>query len=282
MPSAPNEIQSIYRYDDYRGYLRDRFCARCLEDQSFSHRKFAREAGFSNPGFLNDVIKGRRKLSKAAVEKMIRGFGLSSSEADFFRLLVAYAQARTDEQKDALYRRIQTRRNRSAFARIHPAQSRYYQDTAYALIRSALMIVDFRGDYERLSRFLHPPLSVQTVKKCIRDLCDWGLVEQDAQGRYRPTSAFVEPPSTMREQVKQMNRQWIVDAVEGLASLPASRRAMSTMLLSVSSECARKINDRIESVREEIWRMVQEDERDPAVLMQLNVQYFPRSRKESS
>ncbi len=264
-------------------FLRDRFCARCLEDQAFSHRRFAQEAGFSNPGFLNDVIKGRRKLSKKAVEKMIAGFSLSGSEAEFFRLLVAYGQAKSAGQKQSLYHQVQTRRNRSAFSRVNPALSRYYQDTAYPLVRAAIMSTDFRGDYEALARFIYPPLSANAVKKIVRDLCEWGLVKQDPDGRYRVTDAFVEPASTLREQVKQMNRQWITDAADALLRISPENRHMSTMLVSLSGACAREIATRIEKFREEIWRLVQEDQTDQTAVMQLNIQYFPRSRfKEKS
>ena len=81
---------NIYEYDDFRLYLQHCYEQRCKEDPSYTCRKFAAEASFTNPGFLNDVIKGRRKLSREAVGKMIRVFGLSEIEADFFRLLVAY------------------------------------------------------------------------------------------------------------------------------------------------------------------------------------------------
>jgi uncharacterized protein (TIGR02147 family) len=46
----------IYHYVDYRQYLKDRF-DRESASPSFSWRKFPREAGIANPGYLNDVYQ---------------------------------------------------------------------------------------------------------------------------------------------------------------------------------------------------------------------------------
>jgi uncharacterized protein (TIGR02147 family) len=54
----------LYQYEDYHHYLKDRFDEESSAP-SFSWRKFSRESGISNPGYLNDVIKGRRKLSRS-------------------------------------------------------------------------------------------------------------------------------------------------------------------------------------------------------------------------
>jgi uncharacterized protein (TIGR02147 family) len=271
---------AIYRYDDYRLFLKDRFESRRTDDPSYSHRKFARLAGFSNPGFLNDVIKGRRKLSADATEKMIKGFGLNPNEADFFRLLVGYGQAKRAEDKQDLYKKITGRRNRSAFSKLNPALSRYYQDYRYPLLRSAVMAMEFTGNYEDLGQFVTPPIPEAQVKKYIRDLCEWGLLRQGSDGRYEVTERFVEPPDTLREQVRQLNREWIAHALDALMKLPPDKRNMSTMLVHVSDKAAKEINDRIEKVRDDIWKLVDDDPGQASRLMQLNIQYFPRSRRK--
>lgn len=60
---------SIYKYDDFRMFLKDKYEEMKQIDPSCSARNFARKAGFTNPGFLNDVIKGRRNLSLEARKK---------------------------------------------------------------------------------------------------------------------------------------------------------------------------------------------------------------------
>ncbi len=269
---------NIYEYDDFRLYLQDRYKEKCKEDPVYSYRKFAADAAIANPGFLNDVIKGRRKLSRDAVEKMVKVFALSEIEAEFFRLLVAYRQVKEGDRQQELYRRILFRRNRSSFARLNPVLNKYYQDFRYPLIRAAIMTTEFRGDYDALGRFTLPPIPSAQVKKYVRDLCEWGMVTQQQDGRYVVTDLIVEPPEKLRDQVKQINREWIIQSIDALMKLPADKRHVSSMLISVSKTTRSKILDRIESFREEIWGLVKSDPVAAEEVMLLNIQYVPKSK----
>jgi uncharacterized protein (TIGR02147 family) len=61
-------------------------------------------------------------------------------------------------------------------------------------------------------------------------------------------------------------------------NLPGDKRHMSTMLLSVTPEACTAITQKVERFRQEIWDIVQQDAREPSCVMQLNLQYFPRSK----
>ena len=269
---------NIYEYDDFRLYLKDRYQKKCIDDPDYSFRKFAAEASFTNPGFLNDVIKGRRKLSRDATEKMVAVFELSEIEAEFFRLLVAYRQSKKETEQQELYRKILFRRNRSSFARLNPVKSRYYQDFHYSLIRTALMAHDFSGDYESLGRFTIPPIPAAQVKKYIRDLCEWGMVKQQSDGKYIVTDKVVEPPEKLRDIVKQIHREWIVQSIDPLMNLPSDKRHVSSMLVSVSKTTKKKILEKIESFREDIWELVNNDAEKAESMMLLNIQFVPKSK----
>jgi uncharacterized protein (TIGR02147 family) len=140
------------------------------------------------------------------------------------------------------------------------------------------MACDFRGDYDMLSRFLYPSIPAGQIKAYIDDLCAWGLVIRQQSGRYTVTQRFIEPPATLMEQVRRLNRDWILHAAEALMNLPGDKRHMSTMLLSVTPEACTAITQKVERFRQEIWDIVQQDAREPSCVMQLNLQYFPRSK----
>lgn len=173
----------IHQYEDYRRFLRDRFEELQAADPSFSQRRFSKKAGFANPGFLNEVIKWRRKLSVGALEKAALGLSLSAQEAEFLGLMVDFNHAKTEPDRQAAYAAPTQRRSRKSFLRLGENHSEYYRDPHYALVRSAIEVSGFRGDYERLARFLQPPMPASAVKRCVRNLFDWGLVRQDQHGR---------------------------------------------------------------------------------------------------
>lgn len=267
----------IYRYDDFRLFLADCYKDKKARDPDCSHRAFAREAGFANPGFFNEVIKGRRKLSKAATAKMIKAFGLSPTEAVYFGLLVQYGQKRDEQKRAEVYKNILSRRNRSSFTRLNPLLAKYYQDYRYPLVRCAIEASEFKGDYGRLAEFIDPPLQTALVIKIVRDLCEWGLVQQQSDGRYVLTQKLIEPPDTLRHLVRELNGEWIKHAYIALRRLPPDKRDISSLLVTISDDNYQLIQKKINELRDEIFSIARDDT-NPQKVMQLNIQLFPRSR----
>jgi uncharacterized protein (TIGR02147 family) len=266
----------IYAYENFRDFLADAFASMRKESGKLTHRDFATKAGFTNPGYFNDVVKGRRSLSKSATEKISAALALKAGEADYFRLLVDYGQAKREALRHELYQRMLFRRNRSSFVRVKPGASRYYQDYHYPLIRSALLVTEFRGDYDRLSRFLRPPVPVTVVKKCIRDLCEWGLIEQGKDGRYRPIASNQEPPASLGDMVKRLNKEWVAQAGNALFQFTREERHISSSLLTVDADAYAEILKKVEIFREEVFALAKR-EQNPDRVLQFSIQLFPRS-----
>lgn len=117
---TPSDVEKaagadVFRYEDYRTFLRDRFCELQSQDPAFSQRGLARKAGIANPGFFNEVIKGRRRLSPAAAVKMANGLDLNLEESDYFSVMVEFAETREPRAKLAAGKRMVAMRNRKFF-----------------------------------------------------------------------------------------------------------------------------------------------------------------------
>ena len=271
----------VYSYEDFRKFLEDSFEEKRkahLESGAgkFTHRLLAAAAGFANPGYFNDVVKGRRPLSDKAAEKVAAVFELKPGEAEYFRLLVEYGQNKHPAEQQELYQQMLFRRNRSSFVRLNPVNSKYYQDYHYPLVRSAIQVFEFRGNYEELSKFIRPSVPVATLKKCVRDLCEWGLLVQGADGRYNPAFKNQEPAPSMGDLVKRLNREWVMQAADALFAFPKEERFIYSALLTVGAKTFHEIQQRIDKFREEIIELAKREEK-PDRVMQFNIQHFPRS-----
>jgi uncharacterized protein (TIGR02147 family) len=216
-------------------------------------------------------------LSDKVREACIEVFSLKPVPAEFFRLLVDYKQSRSEEKRLQAFRELQNRRAHSSFVRLNAAQVRYYEDTAYPLVLSACEAFDFKGNYELLAAYLRPALPLVKVKKCVRDLCDWGLLRRSPDNRYHVVSRFLEPPSTLRDPVRFMNREWILQASDAIVKIPAKERHMTTSILAVSEATRAKILGLIENTRSQIFELAQADKAAETV-MQLSIQFFPKSQ----
>lgn len=274
IPSRPN----VYQYDDFRAYLKAAFESLKAEDASWSYRKFAREAGISNPGYLLDVIVGKRTLSRNQALKMAPVFGMNEAETEFLLRLAEFGQAKRDADRQAIYKDMMQRRNRSRFARFSPSLVKYYQDYRYSLVRCAVNAFDFRGDCEMLGKLLEPPLAPALVRKYVQDLENWGLIIRGSGGRYHVTQKFVEPPPTLSALVRRLNREWILQASEVPFKFGPADRHISTLLVMVSEETRGKLMELAEKFRKEMLDLVERDT-DPEMILQLSIQLFPKSRR---
>jgi uncharacterized protein (TIGR02147 family) len=269
---------SVYQYDDFRAFLRAAYEALKAEDPGYSYRKFARDAGISNPGYLLDVMIGKRTLSHNQALKMAPVFGLNEAETEFLLRLTDFGQAKRDSERQALYQELLQRRNRSRFARFSPSLVKYYLDYRLSRVRCAVNASDFRGDFESLGRFLEPPLAPSVVRKYVQDLEEWGLIQRGSGGRYHVTQKFVEPPPTLSALVRRLNREWILQASEVPFKFGPADRHISTLLIMVSEETRKKLMERAENFRKEMLDLVEKDT-DPEMILQLSVQLFPKSRR---
>lgn len=266
---------SIYSYDNYRKYFEDLY----LNEQKeawFSCRKFSDRVGFSNPGFMNDMIHGRRNLTEAAAEKLADYFKLNGAERRFLTLLRNYVHAKSGGEREQWYREMTIRRNRSRFAM---AEGNYYSDFRYPLVRTALMAIRFSGEYEILARSLRVTISVADLKRIIRNLCVWGMVEQHNDGLYVVTEQFVEPESTRTGQMRSLHREWIKQSLAAHEELDREERTITSQVMAVSRETAEAIDREIEEFREKIWKMVESDSGAPDSIRQLSIQYFPHEKR---
>lgn len=268
-------MQSVYLFEDYRILLLQRFHWMQSQDPSFSQRKLARVAGFANPGFFNEVIRGRRKLSPRAIERMARGLALDSNEAEFLRHLVASIDGKTPGAREGARKRMADRRERFYFQRLRESQLKYYQDFNYPLVRACIEACDFRGDYRKLGDFLRPPMPADSLKGYVRDLCDMGLVAQDREGRYYVTHAYLEPPEGMKDALQLLHQAWMTQTMQLFPTVPPEERHVSSALMTVSEATYKTVLQHIERARMEILRMVREDKGVDRVML-LSIQALPR------
>ena len=93
----------VVDYRDYRKFLADYYVYKKQTTCFFSYRYFSLKAGISSPSFFKKVVDGERNLTLSVMEKFCIALKLSPDDADFFRTLVRYNQAKSDEERDSLH-----------------------------------------------------------------------------------------------------------------------------------------------------------------------------------
>jgi uncharacterized protein (TIGR02147 family) len=272
---------SIFEYSDYRAFLKEMFQYRKETMPGYSHRCFARMAGFAAPNFLKLVIDGKRNLTSASIARVAKGFKLKKPEREFFENLVYMNQAKDLAEKDHYYRKMIALSPRGGIKKIDQAQYDYFSRWYLPVIRELVVFGDRSRTAEQIAVRLDPPLRVKDVEKALDRLMQLGLIRKDAQGRWEQTDAML---STGREVksvlIANFHREMIRLADTAIERFPAAKRDITALTLSIDKDRLPELKEKIAAFRQEILKNFAADP-NPDQVIQINIQVFPVTRTNS-
>lgn len=269
-------VQSLFQYSDYRLFLRDYYAWAKANKKGFSHRYFLTKAGMSGPTYLKRVMEGQHDLTDRSIPKFTAALELNEAEAEFFRHLVYFNQARTVAEKDKHFHRLMALKSPNAEQMLEKAQYEYYRDWFNIAIREMLAIVPFTGsNYADLAKRLAPPLLPKKVKRAIALLLELGLIQRGEDGRYRATTAFVRTdPGVQSLLLPKFHQAMAHLAEEAVARFSKQERYFSGTTVSLSEPTYQRITGLIQQTQQEIVKLVGDDP-GPDRVYHLNMQLFP-------
>jgi uncharacterized protein (TIGR02147 family) len=266
----------LYEYVDYRSYLKDFFSAQKRSNKGFTHRYFAKLAGFSSSSFCLHVMDGRKNLSGASIQKVIAALGLEGRAAGYFEALVQYNQAKTLHDREFYYSRLNKIRKGTTFYRITKHQFILYSEWYYSVIRELAVYSDWNGDYERLGGMVVPVLSAALAKKSVDALLDAGLLIKDADGTFRHNSPIVSAETAPAVVVNKLKKDFLLKALEAEEKFQKPVKYSSSATLAMSARSIEKAKEMIDELRQALLIMAMQD-KDVDQVYQVNFQMFPLS-----
>jgi uncharacterized protein (TIGR02147 family) len=230
-------MTDIFTYLDFKQYLRDYYAEKKKTNYRFSYQYFAQKAGFNNKGFIFNIMKGAKKLTQTHCYQLSRGLDHSKKEAEYFKCIVAYAQAKDAEERSHFLKQALSITNRANAGTqlIRNDQYEYYSTWYHSAIRSLINICPVKDNFEQLRRRLASPLTLSQVKKSIQLLTRLGLIEKGADGYYRLTAKSIRTSGEISQTAKNQFHAQCADLAKKaiLTEPPATRNAVSvTMSLS--------------------------------------------------
>jgi uncharacterized protein (TIGR02147 family) len=255
-PATPARPE-VFRYSEYRTFLRDFHLFLKAGNPAVSHRYLAAKVGF-DAGKFSDLFKLNRK------------------EKEYFEILVLATHAKVPSDRTALLERLQPLRPKPAKP-IADGLDEYYRNWFHPALRELLGFYPFRGDWKALAGMLRPEIKESEAKQGVERLTSLGFLTKDAQGRFRVTDPHIT--SGYKNPSQAINR-FIKTGLElgrdALDSLPKEARNHSTMTFSTSENHFLQIQEKIRLFRKELADEVDKVEK-PERVYQLNVQLFPLS-----
>lgn len=272
-----NEIvNKIYTYDNFRFFLKDYFKEQKKLKEVFSHRYFAKKAGFASSSFCAHVIDGKRGLTVKSLKKMVKGLGLRGRKATYFENLVLYNQAVTVEERENHFKKLDRIRRSTEFYKVKQKQYAYYDKWYYPVIRELAVFGDWNDDYSKLASMVIPSIQPEKARKAVNTLLDIGMLVQKPDGTFDQPNKAVTAENVPTVVTRKVRKKYIHLADEAMENMPVDKRFISGVTVLISDEKYKQVITQLDEIRKNILaESLDESEKDK--VYQFNFQAFPLS-----
>lgn len=219
---------NILQYD-IKEYLRLLIVAKKQKNPQFSQRAFAYQLGFS-PSTLNEIIKGKRRLTKKSIEKLKKGL---AEDQDLQKYLAVHGN-----EKFSTFHKI---------SREFVGISRWYHQALLELTETE----EFIENVEWISRRLG--ISTQEAQKALDDLTTIGELKRNQSGRLvaNHQKRIILSSEEQAKVLAQLAQDEVAKLGQCLHELPPEERFFTTVIAAMDPADFEYIRTRmIDSVRE--------------------------------
>lgn len=271
-------MESIFSYSDYRKYLADYFEEQKKDTTYFSHRYFAKKAGFSTSNFLHLVMVGKRNLTKQSLMRITLAMKLGKSESEYFENLVFFNQAGDIREKNLFYERLTAFRKSTFVQPINADQFEYYSNWHHPAVREIACFNQGRMDENEIAKTIRPKLTPREVKKSLDLLLRLGLLVRNNGVFAQSSPLLTTGPEVASNAISAFHIRTMALAAESIEAVPPDKRDISGLTLGITKNNFLKIKKRIQEFRREILSLAQEE--NPECVYQANFHLFPLTRTD--
>ncbi len=268
-------MKPIVEYSDFRQYMLDYYEER-KRRSVFSWREFSKIAGFSSSSYMKVVCDGQSKLSKVGVERTGAAMGLVGFEMEYFRAMVEFGQAATEEKKKAAYE------NMLAIAKVHKVRVlegdlfEFYDSWQNPVVRELAPLMPGATPGE-IAKKCYPEMTAAEVQQSLNFLTKAGLLKKAGDSAFvQAETSITGTPDATRLALRGMHRQMSKLATPAL-DLPVEQRNFSGVTMGVSRESYERIVKVLDECRRQIIAIAADDKNIDQVY-RLNLQLFPLTK----
>ncbi|MGL1903758.1 MAG: TIGR02147 family protein [Fibrobacterales bacterium] len=277
-------LENLYKYIDYREYIKEYYRVNKESRFGFSYRAFSKKAGFSSPSFIRLVIEGEKNLTKNSVLKLSHAMELNTEECEFFEDLVFFGQAKIFDEKQHYLTRIDLRRDKNDPSVLKPAQFDYLKDWYNPLLLEMVSVNGFEEDPVKIASMIPFEVTPKQVKAALEFLIQNGFLERDGRGKLVKVDKTLATGPLDEQEVLQIlarsfHKKMTELAVEAVTRFSKEQRNTTNTTLSFSRKSYQLATERIKAMRYELLELAASDDETDTVY-QLNVNLFPLMEKK--
>jgi uncharacterized protein (TIGR02147 family) len=275
-------MPDLFTYTDFRVYLQYYYEEKKRNNVHFSFQYLTQRAGFTNRGFLFNIIYGKKYLSKPNTAKLSKALNHTKEEAEYFENIVAAAQTKKEEVREYYLQKAQQIHNvtEAATRLIRKDQEEFYAKWHHSAIRALVDQYSFNGDYASLGRKLSPSITAAQAKRSILLLERLGLITKEEDGNYRITDKRIKAGDEISQTVKdRFHRECIALALKKVNDHTPVTHILSSITLGISQKTYEKIRKETRIFKDKIKELAENDKQADRVY-QYQLMFYPLTRED--
>lgn len=271
----------VTQFTSYREYLKNLFDQVKQGHKSYSYIRFSTDLGLSASNALWLVLTLRRDLSEASAHKIVAALELPQEARKYFLLLVKHNNARDPGQRESHMKELVALKSMHFMANQDDEETlEFFQEWYHPVLREMTALDEFQADPDWINERLFLRLLPKQIERSLALLQKLELIRFDeARQRFVSTGEQLFPSRAVGPLAAvRFHQKACENARESVTAVPAARRDLNVMTLSISDEAAREIRTLFHKACEEA--MALEARAQPRhEVYQINVQLFALTRK---
>lgn len=269
-------MPNVFQYLNYRAFLRDFYVERKAAQPRYSYRTFNRLSGVKSPSLFKSVSEAKRNLSEATVEAFVKGLGLKDREARYFRALVRFNQADTQDRRMKAFAMLKHFREynevRLLEGEIFDFYSKWHNLALYELAK----LKGFREDPVWIARKLGPEITDGDAAEALGLLKRIGLLTPDPKTRkLKAVNKTLSTPHEVFDLSVMAFHDAMIDKVRrSLVTGNPEDRDVSALTIALDRRGFEEAKRKIQEFRRELNVILSSIE-SPDRVYQVNFQLFP-------
>ncbi|MDO8493876.1 MAG: TIGR02147 family protein [Deltaproteobacteria bacterium] len=270
-----NKEINIFQYRNFRSFLKDWFTNAKETKRSFSFRQLAQKAGFQSKNFPLLVMQNKRNLTEDSIRKLSIALDLNKQEEEFFRELVFFNQSKTHDEKNHYYQQLLQCKKAKKFKVIEKEKYDYYSEWYHPVVRELIASQEFDGTSEWIANKISPKITPSQASRSIQLLENLDLIRKTGPNQWSLSSTVIDTAPEIDSTVVHNYHKKLLDLTrDRMDQLSLEHRDTSAMTLGVKKERLIEIKKRVQAFRQEILKLVEQDE-TPEEVFQLNIHLYP-------
>ena len=265
---------TVFQYTNFQEYLREWLVQEKQAGRKLSFESLARQLGMRSKGHVHRVFHDpTMPLTPRILVRLIEVLSLQGEERDYFEAMVAFNRASSLEERRLYLGRMGRLSGNASAQALDPSACSYLSEWYYPVLREAVCMPNFRGDFRQLAKQFVPTLTEPQARRGVEHLV---ALKAQASGGYLPADAYVHAGSEIEAVlVSNFQQQMMKLGSQALDEQPPAKREITTLTFSFPQANFQTIKRALRRLQNELALEILKEKEPGDTVFQFNMQCFP-------